>query len=137
MLTHFENGMALLSPSNLVQISIDGSYVNWKFYHNLFHKHKGEELPDLLNIRSCSLRVVHGSFKKGAKECRWNLVNTLHSLWQMFYDTPARKKNFVQITGSNLFPFRFCQHRSVEDIKVAEQALKIWPNVNKYVKTVK
>ena len=25
----------------------------------------------------------------------------------------------------------------MEDIKVAEQALKIWPHVNKYVKTVK
>ena len=36
-----------------------------------------------------------------------------------------------------MFPFQFCQHRWVEDIKVAEQALKIWPHVNKYVKTVK
>ena len=36
-----------------------------------------------------------------------------------------------------MFPFQFCQHRRVEDIKVAEQALKIWPRVNKYIKTVK
>ena len=47
---------------------MDGPNVNWKFYHNLLQERKGEELPDLLNIGSCSLHVVHGSFEKGAKE---------------------------------------------------------------------
>ena len=91
----------------------------------------------MLNIGSCSLHVVHGSFEKGAKESGWNLGNTLHFLWQIFHDTPARREDCIQITGSNLFPFRFCQHRWVEDIKVAEQALKIWPYVNKNFKIVK
>ena len=36
-----------------------------------------------------------------------------------------------------MYSFRLCQHRWVEGIKVAEQALKIWPHVNKYAKTVK
>ena len=38
MLTHLKNGMALLNPSSLVQISMDGPNVYWKFYHNLFFK---------------------------------------------------------------------------------------------------
>ena len=67
----------------------------------------------------------------GAKESGWNLGNTLRSLWQIFYDTPARREDFIQITGYDLYPFRLCQHRWVEDIKVAEQALEIWPHVNK------
>ena len=46
MLTHFKNGMALLNPSSLVQLSMDDPNVNWKFYHNLFQERKGEELPD-------------------------------------------------------------------------------------------
>ena len=83
------------------------------------------------------MHVAHASFEKEAKESGWNLGNTLHSLRQIFYDTPARSEDFIQITGSDLFTFQFCQHRWVEDIKVAEQALKIWPRVNKYVKTVK
>ena len=57
MLTHFKNGMALLNPSSLVQISIDGLHVNWKFHHSLFQEHKGEELPDLLNIFSSSSNI--------------------------------------------------------------------------------
>ncbi len=104
---------------------MDGPNVNLKFCHNLFQERKGEELPDLLNI---------GSFKKEAKESGWNLGNTL---WQIFYDTLARREVFIQITDSDLFLLWFCQHRLAEDIKVAEQALKIWPRVNKYVKTVK
>ena len=50
MLTHFKNGMALLNPSSLVQISMDGPSVNWEFYHNLFQERKGEKLSDLLNM---------------------------------------------------------------------------------------
>ena len=56
MLTHLKNGMALLNPSSLVQIFIDGPNVNWKFYHNLFQERKGEELPDLLNIACCPFK---------------------------------------------------------------------------------
>ena len=83
------------------------------------------------------MHVVRGSFEKKAKESGWNLGNSLPSLWQIFPDTPARKEDFIQITGSDLFSFQFCQHRWIEDIKVAEQALKVWPHVNKYVKIVK
>ena len=77
------------------------------------------------------MHVVHGRFEKGAKESGWNLDNTLRSLWQIFHDTPTRREDFIQITGSDLFSFRFCWHRWIEDIKVAEQALKIWAHVNK------
>ena len=40
MLIYFKNEMASLNPSSLVQISMDGLNVNWKFYHNLFQEHK-------------------------------------------------------------------------------------------------
>ena len=84
-----------------------------------------KKLPDLQNIGSCSWHVVHESCKKDEKESGWNLGNTLHSLRQIFHDTQARKENFIQITGSDLFSFWFCQHKWVKVIKVAEQALKI------------
>ena len=48
MLTHLKNKMALLNPSSLVQISVDGPDVNWKFYHNLFQERKGEDLQNIL-----------------------------------------------------------------------------------------
>ena len=33
-----KNGMALLNPSSLVQISMDGPKVKWKFHHNIFQE---------------------------------------------------------------------------------------------------
>ena len=83
------------------------------------------------------MHVVYGSCENGAKESGWNLGKTLRSLCQIFQDTPARRENFIPITDRDLFPSQFCQHRWVEDVKVAEKALKIWPHVNKYVKAVK
>ena len=138
MFIHFKRGTALavLDPSGLVQVSIDGPNVNWKFYRDLFQERRGEELPDLLNIVSCGLHVVHGSFQRGAKQSGLNLANILRSLWQVFHDVSPRRENFIQITSSDVFPLQFCQHRWVEDIKVADRALQIWPHVDKYVKTV-
>ena len=51
--------------------------------------------------------MVHGNFEKEAKESVWNLGNTLRSLLQIFHDTPARREDFIQITGSDLYPFGF------------------------------
>ena len=55
---------------------------------------------------------------------------------KMFHDVPARREDFIQETGSEVFPLQFCQHRWVEDIKVANRNLQIWPHIDKYVKTV-
>ena len=59
------------------------------------------------------------------------LAILLSSLWQIFYDTPARREDFIHLTGSDFLPFWVCQHRWVENVEVAKQALKIWPHVNK------
>ena len=53
------------------------------------------------------LHVIHLSFEKGANESGWNLGNTLHSLWQMFHDTPAKKKISFKLQAVICFPFDF------------------------------
>ena len=58
---------------------------------------------------------------------------TVRSLWQLFHDTPARRDDFVKLTGSTVFPLKFCPHIWVEDVDVAERALQMWPNIKKYV----
>ena len=83
-----------------------------------------EELPQLLNIGNCGLHIVHGGlfFSTG---------HLMQSLWQLFHDTPARREDFVKLTGSTVFPLKFCPHRWVED--VADWAHQMWPNIKKYV----
>ena len=32
----------------------------------------------------------------------------MRSLWQLFHDTPSRREDFVKLTGSTVFPLKFC-----------------------------
>ena len=57
----------------------------------------------------------------------------LRSLYYLFDDSPARREDYVAITCSELILLKFCAHRWVEDVIVAERALKMWPHLKKYV----
>ena len=87
---------------------MDGPNVNWKFYTDLTKERNSEELPQLLNIGSCGLHIVHGGLQKGVNESGWKLGHLMRSLWQLFHDTPARREDFVKLTGSTVFPLKFC-----------------------------
>ena len=58
------------------------------------------------------------------------LLKSLHSL---FNETPARREDYTKIIESEVFPQQFCGHKWLEDKKVAERALEIWPNITAYV----
>ena len=64
LLTHFKQGISQLDPKRLLQVSMDGPNVNWKFYIDLTKERNSEELPQLLNIGSCGLHIVHGGLQK-------------------------------------------------------------------------
>ena len=64
------------------------------------------------------------------------MEHTLSSLYWLFHDAPARREDFITITGSTLFPLKFCNHRWVENVVVAERALDIWPKVKDYIDAV-
>ena len=72
---------------------MDGPNVNWKFYTDLTKECNSEELPQLLNIGSCGLHIVHGGLQKGVNEFGWKLGHLMRSLWQLFHDTPARRED--------------------------------------------
>ena len=109
---------------------MDGPNVNWKFYTDLTKERNSEEL---LNIGSCGLHIVHGGLQKDVNESVWKLGHLMRSLWQLFHDTPAWREDFVKLTWSTVFPLKFCPHRWVEDVVVAERAHQMWPNIKKYV----
>ena len=105
----------------------------WIFYTDLTKERNSEELPQLLNISSCGLHIVHGGLQKGVNESGWKLGHLMRSLWQLFHDTPARHEDFVKLTGSTVFPLKLCPHRWVKDVVVAARVHQMWPNIKKYV----
>ena len=53
---------------NLIQVSMDGPTVNWKMLDLIVEdRNSNETYPNLLDVGSCSLHVVHGAFRTGMK----------------------------------------------------------------------
>ena len=124
--------------SKILQISMDGPNVNWKF-HDLLQEHiceAGEDASALISVGSCGLHVVHNAFKTGAQASEWNVEEVLSSLYWLFLDSPARKEDFTEITGSMVFPLKFCKHRWLENVPVVVRAQEIWDKVIMYVQRV-
>ena len=89
----FLSGLSKLDLRNLVQISMDGPRVNWKFYDD-YVRSRPAEYPSLLQLGSCGLHIVHGSFKTGAMASGWNLDDALRAAFSLFHDSPARTEDY-------------------------------------------
>ena len=133
LLQHLKCSLSKFSYSKLLQISMEGPRVNWKLYSLLCEDREKDDadMPKLLNIGSCGLHVVHGAFYSGCHATDWNIDGILRALHCLFEDSPARREDYTSITESTVFPLNFCATRWVEDDKVAQRALEIWPNVEK------
>ena len=130
----FEEGIKDLEPRRMIQISMDGPSVNWKLHEQITEeRNEMEDYPSLIDIGSCSLHVVHGAFRTGVQKTKWSIDGILRALYNLFNDSPAKREDYKTITGSDIFPLEFCGHRWLEDKKVAERAISIWPNIHKYV----
>ena len=48
----------------VVQVSMDGPNVNWKFYDSIVEKrNQNDDYPALIDIGSCSPHVVYGAYR--------------------------------------------------------------------------
>ena len=64
----------------------------------------------------------------------WQVSSFLSSLYYLFKGAPARREDFVTISGSPLMPLKFVSHRWLETVPVCQRALMLWDNVADYVK---
>ena len=91
LVLHFRHGVfeSGLSIKCIVQISMDGSNVNWKFYKQIRIQLQEEYSTSLINIGSCGLHIVHNAFKAGVTASGWIISSFLTSLYYLFKDCPA------------------------------------------------
>ena len=68
-------------------------------------------MNNLVNIGSYILHVVHGVLKSVTEAEKWNLNAIMKGSFQIFKDSPARREDFISITGSTIFPLQFCPAR--------------------------
>ena len=77
LLDSFIKCLSKLDKSKLIQVSSDGPNVNLAFLKLLNEKRKDEELCKLIDIGTCGLHVLHGSFKHGEEKSEWKLKKLL------------------------------------------------------------
>ena len=94
LLKHFHEVTKELDRSKLYQISMDGSILNLKFYNEIVQDRQENMVHSLIDIGSCSLHIVHGSFKTGAEKTGWNLKALLKGSFQILRDTPVRREDY-------------------------------------------
>ena len=131
MLSYFRNAIKDLDPRKMLQLSMDGPSVNWLLYKNVVQERHDGQFPDLLNIGSCSLHILHRAFQCGAEASGWGMKSILSKLFYLFHQTSARRADYTTVTGRKTFPKMFCKVRWVESKPVAERAIDIWPDVEK------
>ena len=96
----------------------------------------GDNDASFINIGSCGLHIIHDAFKDACHSVDWDIAGLLKSMNKLFKDTPARRDDFMSITGSTVFPAKHCQTRWIEDVPVAKKAIDVFPPMVTYVETI-
>lgn len=81
--------------------------LNLKFTDEIKQDHIENEQHELIFIGTCGLHTIHGAFKTGAESTHWNIKKTLKGASQVLHDSPARCKDYLSVTGSDVFPLNF------------------------------
>ena len=105
------SALDLLDLKKLPQLSMNGPNVNWAFFSELRNNRTENDMSKLLSTGSCGLFFtgsIHGAFKTGEQSTDWKLEKVLRNLHQILHDSPARRKDYVDVTGSSRFPLSFC-----------------------------
>ena len=96
---NFEEATKDLDKKMLAQVSMDGPNVNWNMYGKLVEERgENEWLPGLINVGSCGLHVVHGTFRSGAQKIKWGVDSILKALYKLFDESSAKREDYSAIT---------------------------------------
>ena len=105
---------------------MDGPNVNWKMLDLIVEDSSSNETHQNL------LDVVHGAFRTGMKQTGWGKDLLLKSLYSHLHETPARREDYTKMTGSEVFSLQFCGRKWLEDRRVPERAVEMWPSLTNY-----
>ena len=93
----------------------NGSVIDGRTKCELLQKVKDskDDHSKLIDFGTCNLHTVHGVFKAGSEESGWNMKKLPKSCHKILKDSPARRDDFISITGCTKYPLPFCATRYV------------------------
>ena len=93
----------LLDLSKLRQLSMDGPNVNWDVLKLMSNHQEEKEHPNIINIGSCSLHIIHGALQRGINSQNWELAKIFRAMHNLFKESPARIDEFMKVCESDTF----------------------------------
>ena len=76
---------------------------------------------------------MHGAFQSGTESTEWMLKGILKGAFYLLHDSPARHADYTSITDGITFLLYFCDTRWVEDKRVNDRLVEIFPNIVKFI----
>ncbi|ELU04337.1 hypothetical protein CAPTEDRAFT_214721 [Capitella teleta] len=116
----------------VLQLSMDGPYVNWSLYENFELHMKDNHNIKLLNTGSCGLHQLHGAFMLAVKATDWRVADLLQALYTLMKNTPARREDYTDVTGSKVFPQKYCKHRWLDNGPALQRAIDVMGDMALY-----
>ena len=81
LLAGFKTAMQELSLAGLMQVSMDGPSVNWKFIDLLSTARREDMImTELVDLGSCELHIIHGAFQTGHRASGWDVNSGLRAM---------------------------------------------------------
>lgn len=111
LIEHYGEVTKDLDPKKTWQIGMDGPNVNIAFHRKLGEQRAESQMASLLDIGTCGLHTVHRAFQTGGEKTDWKFDQYLKKAYKLFKDSPARREDFTEYTGTAVFPNKFCNHR--------------------------
>ena len=90
---------------------MEGHSVNHKFLKEFVKERNSNMFRKLIDLESCNLNIVSGSFKTGGEKSNRGLHNVLSEAYQILHDSPARREDYENVSGSLPQPFFLCVTR--------------------------
>ena len=104
----FEEGIKDLEKKKMLQLLMDGTNVNWKLYDSIVEEqNENDDYPDLTDIGSCRLHVVHGAFRTGVQKTEWEINSILLALYNLFPNSPAKRQDYTTLRLQDLKCFHY------------------------------
>ena len=100
ILAKSNDSMSTLDPNKMIQVSLDGLSTNSCRLEN--------EQSQLIEIGSCGLHIIHRAYKTGTESTDWELKKIFKGTFTLLHDSPARRNEYILLTGSNTFPVFLC-----------------------------
>ena len=133
LLEHFLLDLQSLNKVKVIQVSMNGPNVSWAFFEALRSFWDENGMNKLLPNGSCCLHSIHLAFKTGKNSTDRGVKKIVKAVYQILHASPARRADYIEVTGSEQFPLPFGGTRWIEDQKVSLRAIEIWITYVKYV----